>query len=189
MSLVDIQKNTKIKAGEDGVKVWNLKTRKQITIPQQPVNKLSEVSCVCWVTRRNETVDTLCYGNGAGFLVFLQHHATEVSTGSYPCPGSLQRTDSMTQGCFEAVHSARLARGEEITCITADISGEKTVRIATGTRDRCVHVWLFDSSTRELKKVYSMEYSSDKGIVPKALAFDSNEERDFYVFGLYDGGL
>ena len=95
----------------------------------------------------------------------------------------------MTQGCFEPVHSARLARGEEITCITADISGEKTVRIATGTRDRCVQVWLFDSSTRELKKVYSMEYSSDKGIVPKALAFDSNEERDFYVFGLYDGGL
>ena len=80
MSLVDSQENSKIKAGEDGVKIWNLKTRKQITIPQQPVNILSEVSCVCWVTRRNETVDTLCYGNGAGFLVFLQHHATEVST-------------------------------------------------------------------------------------------------------------
>jgi hypothetical protein len=95
----------------------------------------------------------------------------------------------MTQGRFEALHSARLARGEEITSITADISGEKTVRIATGTRDRCVQIWLFDSSTRELKKVYSMAYRDGKGIVPKALAFDSNEERDFYVFGLYDGGL
>jgi hypothetical protein len=80
VSLLDIQENTKIKVGEDGVKIWNLKTWKQITIPQQPVNKLSEVSCVCWVTRRNETVDTLCYGNGAGFLVFLQHNANEVST-------------------------------------------------------------------------------------------------------------
>ena len=80
MTLVDIQENTGIKAGKDGVKIWNLKTWKQITIAQQPANKLSEVSCVCWVTRRNETVDTLCYSNGAGFLVFLQHHESEVST-------------------------------------------------------------------------------------------------------------
>lgn len=95
----------------------------------------------------------------------------------------------MAQDRFEALHSARLARGEEITSITVDISAEKTVRIATGTRDRCVQVWLFDSSTRELKEVYSMAYGDGKGIVPKALAFDANEERDFYVFGLYDGGL
>ena len=34
-----------------------------------------------------------------------------------------------------------------------------------------------------------MAYCDGKGIMPKALAFDSNEEWDFYVFGLYDGGL
>jgi hypothetical protein len=95
----------------------------------------------------------------------------------------------MVQASFEVLFSARLARGEEITFITADSSGGKAVRIATGTRDRCVQVWLFDSNTCELKKVYSMTYGDGKGIVPKALAFDTNEERDFYVFGLYDGGL
>jgi len=74
--------NAETKAGADGVKVWDLKTRKQITVPQQPFNERSQVSCVCWVTRRNETVDALCYGNGLGFLVFLQHRATEVSSQS-----------------------------------------------------------------------------------------------------------
>ena len=93
------------------------------------------------------------------------------------------------QGRFEALYSARLARGGEIICITADISGGNTVRIATGTRDKCVQVWLFDSSAHELKAVHSKAYGDNKGIVPKALAFDANEDRDLYVFGLYDGGL
>lgn len=93
------------------------------------------------------------------------------------------------QGRFEALYSARLARGGEIICITADISGGNTVQIATGTRDKCVQVWLFDSSAHELKAVHLKAYGDNKGIVPKALAFDANEDRDLYVFGLYDGGL
>lgn len=93
------------------------------------------------------------------------------------------------QGRFEALYSARLARGGEIICIAADISGGNTTRIVTGTRDKCVQVWLFNSITRELNAVYSRAYGDDKGIVPKALAFDANEDRDLYVFGLYDGGL
>ena len=99
--------------------------------------KLSKVSCVCWVTCRNETMDTLCYSNGAGFLVFLQHHESEVSTWSYPCSRSPQCTNSLTQSHFKA-HFAHLAQGEEIISIMADISDEKTVRIATRTWDRCI---------------------------------------------------
>ena len=95
----------------------------------------------------------------------------------------------MTQSCFEALYSACLAKGEEIISIIADISGKKTVQIATGTQDRCVQVWLFDLSTCTLKNAHLMMYGDGKGIMPKALAFDSNEEWDFYVFGLYDGGL
>ena len=34
-----------------------------------------------------------------------------------------------------------------------------------------------------------MAYRDGKGIMPKALTFNSNEEQDFYVFGLYDRGL
>jgi hypothetical protein len=62
-------------------------------------------------------------------------------------------------------------------------------RIAIGTRDKCVQVWVFDSNNRKLDPVFSKGYSADKDIIPKALAFDSNPERDLHVFGLYDGGL
>ena len=64
-----------------------------------------------------------------------------------------------------------------------------TVQIATGTQDKCVQVWLFNSSTHELKVVHSKAYGGNKGIVPKALAFNTNEDQDLYIFGLYDGGL
>lgn len=66
-------------AGTDGVKIWDAKTRKPINIPKQPYNERAQVSCVCWITRHNEAVDTLCYGNALGFLVFLQYCPAEVS--------------------------------------------------------------------------------------------------------------
>ena len=93
------------------------------------------------------------------------------------------------QGHFEALYSAHLARGGEIICIMADISGGNTVRIATGTQDKCIQVWLFDSNTCELKAVHSKADGDNKGIVPKTLAFDANEDQDLYIFGLYDGCL
>jgi hypothetical protein len=62
-------------------------------------------------------------------------------------------------------------------------------RIATGTRDKCVQVWSFDSSSRKLISIHSNAFSQEKDIVPKCLAFEDNEKQDLYVFGLYDGGL
>ena len=71
----------------------------------------------------------------------------------------------------------------------ANISDSNTTRIATGTRDKCVQVWLFDSTTHQLNGVSLKAYGDGKGIIPKALAFDANKEQDLYVFGLHDGGL
>jgi WD40 repeat protein len=64
--------------GTDGVRIWDLKTFQEITIPQQPLQERGQVSCVLWITRKNETFDTLCYGNALGYLVFLQHRPAEV---------------------------------------------------------------------------------------------------------------
>jgi len=72
--------------------------------------------------------------------------------------------------------------------LTADTTWGDTTRIATCTRDKCVQVWAFDSSSRTLLAIHSKFYE-DKDIVPKTVAFDTNENRDLYVFGLYDGGL
>ena len=70
----------------------------------------------------------------------------------------------------------------------ADTSRGSATHIAMGTRNKCVQVWSFDSSSRKLTSVYSNAFG-DKDIIPKGLAFDNNETQDLYVFGLYDGGL
>jgi WD40 repeat protein len=64
--------------GTDGVRIWDLKTFQEIAIPQQPLQERGQVSCVLWITHKSETLDTLCYGNALGYLVFLQHRPAEV---------------------------------------------------------------------------------------------------------------
>jgi WD40 repeat protein len=64
--------------GTDGVRIWDLKTFQEITIPQQPLQERGQVSCVLWITHKNESLATLCYGNALGYLVFLQHRPAEV---------------------------------------------------------------------------------------------------------------
>lgn len=95
----------------------------------------------------------------------------------------------LEQGRFEMAYSVRIARGGEILSLAVDRSGSSSTRLATGTRDKCVQVWAFDSSSRKLLPVHSKAFAQDKDIVPKALAFDGNKNQDLYVFGLYDGGL
>jgi hypothetical protein len=163
-----------------------LETHHDIYIPQQPLHERGQVTCVCWITRQNESFDTLCYGNALGFLVFLQHRPTEVGIFFYSV---VILNGLQNQRRFEAAHSIRIARGGEILSIAADTSGGRATRIATGTRDKCVQVWSFDSSSRKLDSVHSNAFSQDKDIIPKSLAFENNEKRDLCVFGLYDGAM
>lgn len=65
--------------GTDGVHVWDIKTLEEIHVPKQPLQEHGQVSYMCWITRKSEAFDTLCYGNALGYLIFLQHHPTEVS--------------------------------------------------------------------------------------------------------------
>lgn len=64
--------------GQDGVKIWEVETKKEVTVPLQPFQERSQVSCVRWITRKNENMDVLCYGNALGYLIFLQHRLGEV---------------------------------------------------------------------------------------------------------------
>ena len=87
------------------------------------------------------------------------------------------------------MHSVQIAKGGEILSLVVDISRGIATWIATGTRDKCVQVWLFDSSGQMLQSVHSKAYGNDKSIVPKALTFADNKAKDLYIFSLYDGGL
>lgn len=171
--------------GIDGVNVWDLTTMRQIDIPQQPPHERGQVSCVCWVTRPNDAFETLCYGNALGFFIFLQHSPTEVS-------GTIIEIINAdrygVQDCFKVIFSARLATGSEILSMTVDISST-SVRVATGSRDKCIQVWEFNSTTNKITATFSRMHGVERDIVPKALAFDKGPRKDVLVFGFYDGGL
>lgn len=58
-------------AGNDGVKIWDLKTLTEVPVPEQAAYRRAQISSVHWITRKNEPFNTLVYGNALGFLVFL----------------------------------------------------------------------------------------------------------------------
>ncbi|KJA19787.1 hypothetical protein HYPSUDRAFT_204366 [Hypholoma sublateritium FD-334 SS-4] len=154
--------------GIDGVKVLDLQAKRHIDIPLQPPHERGQVSCICWVTRQDDAFETLCYGNALGFFIFLQH--------------------SPAEDCFKVVFSGRLAMGSEVLSMAVCINST-SVCVVTGSRDKCIQVWEFDSATQKLATVFSRAHGVERDIVPKALAFDKGPEKDVLIFGFYDGGL
>ena len=78
--------------------------------------------------------------------------------------------------------------GSEILSMAADIS-PTSVRVVTGSRDKCIQAWEFDSATHKLAAIFSRVHGVERDIVPKALAFDKGPHKNILVFGFYDGGL
>lgn len=60
---------------------------------------------------------------------------------------------------------------------------DNTNRLVTGTRDRIVQLWNFDSKDA-LVPMFTVQLEST---IPKTLGFVDNLTRDIYVFGLYNG--
>ncbi|KIM34823.1 hypothetical protein M413DRAFT_32986 [Hebeloma cylindrosporum] len=59
--------------GTDGVKIWDLTTLQEVTISRHHARERTQISCVSWLNLTNDlALDTLCYGNIFGYLVFLQ---------------------------------------------------------------------------------------------------------------------
>jgi WD40 repeat protein len=64
--------------GSDGVKLWDMKTYDQLMCPKQGHIVRGPISCMLWISRRNEASETLCYGTGLGYLVFWCQNPRDV---------------------------------------------------------------------------------------------------------------
>jgi hypothetical protein len=84
------------------------------------------------------------------------------------------------QGGFEELFCRRIGTGCEIICITPE---QTTDRIAIGTRDRVVQVWVYNIKDG-LQSVFSIQLDTT---IPRAVDFVDNTAKDVYVFGLYNG--
>ncbi|KAI6031055.1 WD40-repeat-containing domain protein [Pisolithus microcarpus] len=148
--------------GTQGVRLWNLKSRKEFPRVVTYLDSRGAVSCAVWVKMKFAISEMLCYGTGMGYLVFLRSNPTDMH--------------------YQEICARRLGSGFEITCIAWDaVSADSSCQIAIGTRDNIVQVLVL-SAAYQLQSVFAGRLDNT---VPKHVAFA--EAGSIYVFGLYDG--
>ncbi|KAG2745111.1 hypothetical protein P692DRAFT_20742804 [Suillus brevipes Sb2] len=94
--------------GTEGIKLWDVKSRKELTC--LPHESRGTVSCAVWATTRPIAAETLCYGTGLGYIVFVRR--------------------SLIDKTFQEICARRLGSGFEITCLSWYSSAEGNIRIA-----------------------------------------------------------
>ncbi|KAG1728489.1 uncharacterized protein EDB91DRAFT_1253420 [Suillus paluster] len=151
-------------SGTEGIKLWDIKSRKELTCSIHHHESQGTVSYAVWVTTRLGMAETLCYGTGLGYIIFLRRSHVDMP--------------------FQEICARRLGSGFEITCMVWDLtSSETTTRIAVGTRDKIVQVLILNTNS-QLQAVFSVQLDNT---VPKSVAFADNG--CVYVFRLYDGNF
>ncbi|KAG1856086.1 hypothetical protein F4604DRAFT_1590484, partial [Suillus subluteus] len=150
--------------GTEGVKLWDIKSQKELTCLTHHYESRGTVSCAVWVTTRQGIAETLCYGTGLGYIVFLRHSHIDMQ--------------------FQEACARRLGSGFKITCVVWDsTSFEVNMQIAVGTRDKIVQVLVLNTNL-QLHAVFSVRLNNT---VPKSVMFTDNG--CVYVFALYDGNF
>ncbi|KIN99075.1 hypothetical protein M404DRAFT_156346, partial [Pisolithus tinctorius Marx 270] len=118
------------------------------------------ISCTTWIRTKHCSTETLCYGMGMGYLVFMR-----------PNPNH-----------YQEITTQRLGAGFEITCIAWDISWpDAGVQIAVGMCDSIIQVLLLNANL-QLQPIFTGQL---KYTVPKLITF--TQHGNIYMFGLYDG--
>ncbi|KAG1901560.1 WD40-repeat-containing domain protein [Suillus fuscotomentosus] len=111
--------------GTEGVKLWDTRSRKELTCSPLNCELRGTVSCAVWITTRLGMAETLCYGTGLGYVAFLRHSP------------------------IDEICVRRLGSGFEITCMSWDLtSSDAGVRIAIGMRDKIVQVLVLNTNSQ-----------------------------------------
>jgi hypothetical protein len=56
--------------GHDGTRLWDMQSHVQLMRPKEGHVVCGPVSCLVWVTRCDDILETLCFGTALGYLVF-----------------------------------------------------------------------------------------------------------------------
>jgi hypothetical protein len=83
---------------------------------------------------------------------------------------------------FEECYARRITNGKEITGLAWDFNNEATLRLASSTRDGCVHLWSFNG--KDLHSIWSIQFATT---VPKTLGFTDKPGANIYVVSTYTG--
>ncbi|KAG1744733.1 WD40-repeat-containing domain protein [Suillus lakei] len=148
--------------GTEGVKLWDINSCKELACSSHHHESQGTVSCAAWTLTRPTTTETLCYGTGLGYVVFLRR--------------------SVIDKQFQGICVRRLGSGFKITCLSWDsTSSEANTWIAVGMRDKIVQVLLLNANS-QLQSIFAVWLDNT---VPKSVVFAENY--NIYIFGLYNG--
>jgi hypothetical protein len=121
--------------GTEGIKVWDIKSQKELTCSTHNESQ-GTVSCAVWITTRLAMTETLCYGTGLGYIAFLRCSPVDVRMSWF----TIEFTPNINQMLFQETCTRRLGSGFEITYMSWDMYSERSTRIAVRTRDKIVQV-------------------------------------------------
>jgi hypothetical protein len=65
--------------GTEGIKLWDIKSRKELTSSSHHHESRGTISCAVWATTMKTAEETLCYGTGLGYIIFLRRSVADVS--------------------------------------------------------------------------------------------------------------
>ena len=148
--------------GIDGLRMWDLQRQVQAPKPSQMRNPRDPVTCVAWLTRKDDIQETLCAGTGLGYIIIWRQH-----------------TDAVTE--FAEIWSRRIGTGVEIMHLTCEAI-EANPRILTATCDKRIQLCSINSK-HHLSNIFNIELAST---VPWTVCFHGG---DVMVFGMYDGEM
>ncbi|KIK54518.1 hypothetical protein GYMLUDRAFT_63121 [Collybiopsis luxurians FD-317 M1] len=152
--------------GADGLRIWDMKTRKQLSVPSR-AGVRGAVTAVTWASRSDDPDDTraVFFGTQSGSLVCWKQ-----------LPG---KSDVVA---FEEKSELQIAGASEITGVIFDSStGQLAVCNCTGV----VQLYSVDGNLR-LSVLFSVAMD---GIVPKSIVFCKGGDRRLLVFSLYNGAV
>ncbi|KIM52977.1 hypothetical protein SCLCIDRAFT_139901 [Scleroderma citrinum Foug A] len=101
---INEQGNLLASGSDYGLKIWDLKRLVEVPSSVHQHAFRDPVSAAMWITRKDDTSQTLCFGTGLGYLIFWHQ-----STKSNPMQ-------------FKELVVKRVGTGCEITCMTCDMT-------------------------------------------------------------------
>ena len=168
-------------SGDYGLKIWDLKGLVKVPSLVHQHAFHYPVSAAMWITQKDNTSQTLCFGTGLGYLIFWRQ-----STKSNVVRITVTRMRNLLtplQMQFKELLVKKVGTGCKITCMTCNMMTATGVRIATSTRGHQVICWTFHNNV--LVPVFSIQLSTT---IPKGIAFVYGQ-KDIYVWGMYDGQM
>ena len=99
-------------SGCDGLRLWELVKRVELSKPSHARNPQDPITCAAWVTPRDDNKELLCCGTGLGYLLLWKQ-----------CEPAME---------FEETMARQIGTGCEVMAISCDAS-EIGTQVLTGT--------------------------------------------------------